>query len=256
MLLAIDAGNTNIVFAIYDGEKQVEQCRFETHLETDSNIAKLINEIAQKYPDIKNAIISSVVPKVNDALDKACTYLLRVEPVFVSHENIDVEITLDKPDEIGADRLVNAVAVLSDYKAPAIVVDFGTATTFDVINGQGQYCGGVIAPGINLSLRALGMAAAKLPDIDVAKPDKVIGTNTVDAMQSGIYWGYIGLIEGTLKRIADEMGTKPLVIATGGLAPLFDTGTDMIDTIDSDLIMKGLLRIQKQLSENTSRKTA
>ena len=256
MLLAIDAGNTNIVFAIYEGQEQVEQCRFETHLETDSNIAKIINDIAQKYPAVTEAIISSVVPKVNDALEKACSYLLKVGPVFVTHQNSGVAITLEKPEEIGADRLVNAAAILAHYQSPAVVVDFGTATTFDVINGESQYCGGVIAPGINLSLEALSRAAAKLPELDVAKPKKVIGGNTKEAMQSGIYWGYVGLIEGTLKRISEELGQKPFVIATGGLATLFADGTEMIDATDPDLIMKGLVHIHKQLLQESQRKTA
>ncbi len=241
MLLAIDAGNTNIVFAIYEGQEQVEQCRMET---TDK-IPEAINEIGQKYPQIDGVIISSVVPKINDLLEKSCAYLLKVEPILVNHENAGVVIAphIKSPQEIGADRLVDAAAVMNYYQSPAIIVDFGTATTFDVINAEGQYCGGVIAPGINLSLRALHMAAAKLPQIDVAKPDNVIGSNTKEAMQSGIYWGYIGLIEGMIKRICSEMGVEPFVIATGGLAPLFATGTDAFDTVDQDLIMKGLVHI-------------
>lgn len=257
MLLAIDAGNTNIVFAIYDGDKQVEQCR----METTGKIPETVNEIGQKYPQINAAIICSVVPKVNDMLEKACSYLLKVEPVIVSQENAGIDIASDikTPSEIGADRLVDAVAVCAHYQSPAIIVDFGTATTFDVVNASGQYCGGVIAPGINLSLRALHLAAAKLPQIDVAKPDKVIGGNTKEAMQSGIYWGYISLIEGMIIRIADEMGLKegqkPFVIATGGLAPLFDKGTDMIDIVDGDLIMKGLTHIYAQQQNNIDRKS-
>jgi type III pantothenate kinase len=252
VLLAIDAGNTNIVFAIYDGQEQIEQCR----METDGKIPETINEIGQKYPQIDAAIISSVVPNVNDMLEKACTYLLKAETLVVNYENARVKISsnIPCPEEIGADRLVDAVAVLTHYQSPAIIVDFGTATTFDVIDAEGQYCGGVIAPGINLSLRALHMAAAKLPSVDVAKPEKVIGLNTEEAMQSGIYWGYIGLIEGTIKRIAAEMDAKPFIIATGGLAPLFDQGTEIIDVIDSDLIMKGLVHIHAQRNQDENRK--
>lgn len=246
MLLAIDAGNTNIVFAIYDGEEQIEQCRLDT---ITGSIPEVINDIAQKYPNIRNVIISSVVPKANDAFEKACTYLLKITPVFVNHENAGIKIDLDKPQEVGADRIVNAIAVLQDYSSPAIIVDFGTATTFDVVDGQGCYAGGVIAPGINLSLQALEQAAAKLPGIKIKKPEKIIGKNTIDAMQSGIYWGYISLIEGTIKRIADEMGAEPRVIATGGLAPLFEKGTDMIEVVDGDLTMKGLLHIHAQQNQ-------
>jgi type III pantothenate kinase len=256
MLLAIDAGNTNIVFALYSGSKQVDKCR----METTGKIPESVNEIVQQYPDIDGVIISSVVPKINEALQKSCSYLIKVDPVFVTHENIPIEVKTDKPKEVGADRLVNSVTVIADYKKPAIIVDFGTATTFDVVDAQGCYAGGVIAPGINLSLEALHQAAAKLPSIKVEKPPSVIGKNTVDAMQSGIYWGYIGLIEGTIKRISEEMamekGERPFIIATGGLAPLFDQGTDMIDAIDDDLTMKGLVHVQMHLSEQQKRKSA
>lgn len=247
MLLAIDAGNTNIVFAIYNGQDQIEQCR----LETTGKIPDAIKDIADKYHDIKDVIISSVVPKVNEALDKSCTYFLNTTPFFITHENAGVVIASDikTPEQIGADRLVDAAAINAHYKSPAIIVDFGTATTFDVVNAIGEYAGGVISPGINLSLKALHMAAEKLPSVDVAKPNKVIGSNTVEAMQSGIYWGYIGLIEGTIKRISEEMNATPMIIATGGLAPLFDKGTDIIDTIDSDLIMKGLVHIHENKKE-------
>ncbi len=256
MLLAIDVGNTNIVFAVYslkNGEQeQVEQCR----LETTGKIPEAVREIAQKYPDIKDVLVSSVVPKVNDAIEKSCSYLLKIAPVFVNQQNAGIKIGLDKPEEIGADRLVNAVAVLAHYQSPAVIVDFGTATTFDVIDAQGVYNGGAIAPGINLSLLALHQAAEKLPEITIEKPKKVIGTNTVDAMQSGIYWGYIGLIEGTLKRIAQEMEVKPYVIGTGGLASLFATGTDTIDVLAPDLTLKGLVHIHENLLQNDNRKSA
>jgi len=256
MLLTIDIGNTNIVFALYEGEKQIEQAR----METTGKIPESINDIAQKYPNISDVIVSSVVPKANEAAEKSCAYLLKVEPVFVTHENAGIEIDLDSPDEVGADRLVNAVAVQAHYKKPAVIIDFGTATTFDVIDGNGTYSGGVIAPGINLSMTALHMAAAQLPELTVESTEKVIGKNTKDAMQSGIYWGYIGLIEGTVKRISAEMGLKnaeqPFVLATGGLAPLFMQGTDVIDAMDQDLTMKGLVCIHNQLASSENRKTA
>lgn len=252
MLLAIDAGNTNIVMALYKGHEQVDLCR----METTGKIPESINEIVRQYPNITDVIISSVVPKVNEVIEKSCAYLLKVEPIFITHENAGIKVATDKPDEVGADRLVNAVAAMQGHDTPIVVVDFGTATTFDVVDDQGQYAGGVIAPGINLSMQALHQAAAKLPDVAVEKPDKVIGKNTKEAMQSGIYWGYIGLIEGTLKRIADEMGAQPKVIATGGLAPLFETGTDMIEAVDQELTMKGLVHIHSQLSQTEGRKSA
>jgi len=248
MLLAIDIGNTNIVFAVYDGQKQRKSWRSET----DADITPILSEMFE----IEAIIVCSVVPRVKDHIIETCETKFKITPVFITHQNAGIDITLDAPHEVGADRLVNAVAVSAHYKSPAVIVDFGTATTFDVIDKNGAYCGGVIAPGINLSLQALHMAAAKLPEIGVEKPEKVIGRNTKEAMQSGIYWGYIGLIEGTIKRITEEMGVTPYVLATGGLAPLFDSGTDMIDTIDGNLTMKGLVHIHAQLSENEDRKSA
>lgn len=252
MLLCIDIGNTNIVFGIYDGSKQVEQAR----VETTGKIPESINDIAQKYPDISDVIVSSVVPKINDTVEKSCSYLLKTEPVFVDHKNAGIETKIDFPAEVGADRLVNAVAVQAHYKKPAVIVDFGTATTFDVIDAAGAYCGGVIAPGINLSMKALHMAAAKLPDLPVEATEKVIGKNTKDAMQSGLYWGYISLIEGVVKRISKEMNTHPFVVATGGLAPLFIKGTEIIEAMDQDLTMKGLVYIHGNISENAASSVA
>lgn len=248
MLLAIDVGNTNIVFAVYDGQKKLKHWRCET----GADVMPAFNEMF----GITAIIIGSVVPKVNEALDTVCQEKFNIKPFFVSHENVDLEILLDKPSEIGADRLIDAVAVKAHYQSPAIIVDFGTATTFDVIDAKGRYCGGVIAPGINLSLEALYKAAAKLPEVGVEKPPSVIGTNTKDAMQSGIYWGYVGLIEGTIKRIAEEMQATPYIIATGGLAPLFSKGNDIFDVVDADLIMKGLVQIHSQIAEKQNRKTA
>lgn len=156
---------------------------------------------------------------------------------------LGLDIKTDKPEEVGADRLVNAVAVAACYQTPAIVVDFGTATTFDVIDGSGAYLGGAIAPGVNLSLEALHGAAAKLPKISIEKPDAAIGKETVSAMRSGIYWGYIGLVEGMIKRLSGEVGQDVFVIATGGLAALFAKGTKAIHATDENLTLKGLVHI-------------
>lgn len=241
MLLTIDIGNTNIVFAVYDGDAQIQKWRHATN-------ALVTVGLDSCQSDIQNIIVSSVVPSKNNELTKACEDKFNLFPKFVTAENVGIKIDLDDPKQAGADRLVNAAAVLHEYNKPAIIVDFGTATTFDVINADGAYAGGVISPGINLSLKALGDAAAQLPELKVEKPDQVIGKNTVDAMQSGIFWGYIGLIEGTIKRIQDEMGCECLILATGGLAPLFAKGTDIIDAIDPDLTLKGLVFIHKSLN--------
>lgn len=241
MLLAIDAGNTNIVFALYEGEIQKQQWRVETTANLDS-----------VFNDIKSAtdvVICSVVPKVNDALTKACQQYFNITPDFITYQNIDVDVEIDTPEQMGTDRLVGASAAVEFYQSPAVIIDFGTATTFDVVNKGGVHQGGVIAPGVNLSLSALEQAAAQLPDIKIEKPDTIIGKNTLAAMQSGIYWGYISMIEGVLKRISKEIGTKPFVIATGGLAPLFEQGTDIFDIIDQDLIMKGLVHMHKVIKK-------
>lgn len=252
MLLAIDAGNTNIVFAVYNGLEKMAQWRGET----GAGCAVALSEVASKYSNIEAVIISSVVPKMNDSLIRHCQIEFDINPVFITHENAGIVITIDHPEQVGADRLVDAVAVLAHYQYPAVIVDFGTATTFDVVDAQGRYCGGVIAPGVNLSLEALYLAAAKLPKVDVAHPEKVIGRNTKDAMQSGIYFGYLGLIEGVIKRISEDMGVKPYIIGTGGLAPLFAEGTDIIDIIDPDLIMKGLVHIYEQNNHGNKKKRA
>ncbi len=240
MLLAIDIGNTNTVLALFEGEALIRSWRIETGVGA-YDIPK---------ENISDVIVSSVVPDEDKKLQEFCRKNFSVEPVFVTAEIAGLKVDLDKPEEIGADRLVNAVAVVQDYKAPAIVVDFGTATTFDVIDEQGHYKGGVIAPGVNLSVEALERAAAKLPKVDIKKPPQVIGKNTIDAIQSGIYWGYVGLIEGLIEKITEEMGAKPFVLATGGLAPLFAPAIDLIEKVDEELTLKGLLRIYQAQKNN------
>jgi type III pantothenate kinase len=183
------------------------------------------------------------VPETDFHIKKFCEKYLKRKPILVGLEQVPIKVDLDRPEEVGADRLVNALAIKEFYKVPAIVIDFGTATTFDVIDAKGRYAGGAIAPGINLSVEALHRAAAKLPRVNVKKPRSVIGKNTVSAIQSGIFFGYLGLIEGIVANISKEMGAKPFVIATGGLAPLFEPHTKTIQAVDDELTLKGLLRI-------------
>jgi type III pantothenate kinase len=159
---------------------------------------------------------------------------------------VDLQVKIDRPEEVGADRLINAIAGAATYKPPLLLIDFGTATTFDVVDGNGDYCGGAIAPGINLSLQALHMAAAKLPRVGVARPQKIIGTNTVDAIKSGTFWGYVGLIEGMISRMKAEFGKPMTVVATGGLAPLFKEAIPAIEHLDSDLTLRGLYTIYER----------
>lgn len=256
MLLTIDCGNTNIVFAVYDGEtlKGLWRCKTDPARTGDEYLAFLSQHFELKnlkVSDITDVIISSVVPDANFSLRKLCEEGFGVRASFVKldilPEQIGIEIHIDRPQELGADRIVNAVAVREYYKQETIVVDFGTATTIDVIGADGAFYGGIIAPGVNLSMTALHLAAAQLPKVSVAQPPKVIGTNTVDAMQSGIFYGYAGLIEGLIERIYDEYGSRPQVIATGGLAPLFQEAVPLISRIDEELTLKGLLCIYQRL---------
>lgn len=249
LLLAIDVGNTNTVFALYDGTLALGQWRLSTVRErtADEYAAALTQLITYRGHDphaVADAVISSVVPEALWPLKTMCREIFRCTPRVVGDDlGVTIPVVIENPREVGADRLVNAVAARSRYGGPLIVVDFGTATTFDVIDGEGRYCGGVIAAGVNLSLEALHMAAAKLPRVPVERPHAVIGTSTVSAMQSGVYWGYVGLIEGVIERIRKEYGEPMKVIATGGLAGLFASGTEIIEHVDRDLTMAGLVEL-------------
>jgi len=191
---------------------------------------------------IKSAIMSCVVPQATFALRMLARNYFHTELLIVGEPGVELGIKteMERSSEVGADRLVNAVAAWNKYKEALIIVDFGTATTFDVVDGKGSYIGGVIAPGVNLSLEALHRAAAKLPNVAVERPARVIGKETITAMQSGIYFGYVGLIEGIVARIREEYGSPMRVIATGGLAPLFAKATAVIGGLEPDLIIDGL----------------
>lgn len=247
MLLAIDSGNTNIVFATFGEDGTLARTwRLETNSRED--LGAWVLDQGLKPQDITAAIIATVVPDNLAALTHLCQSTLGVEPLVVGQSDVDLglEVLLDTPSEIGADRLVNAVAAGERYGGGLICVDFGTATTFDVIDRQGNYAGGAIAPGINLSLDALYAHAAKLPRIEPKRPQRVIGTNTVSAMQSGIFWGYVSLIEGMVARITAEFGGPLRVIATGGLSPLFFEACDSIEALDTDLTLRGLYLIDQR----------
>ncbi|CAA7621031.1 Type III pantothenate kinase [Candidatus Terasakiella magnetica] len=253
MLLAIDSGNTNIVFAVYDGDLLRGEWRASTDSERTADelgvwLTQLLTIEGLNRLDITSAIVASVVPAMVFGLKTLCRRYFKCEPLVVGDEGVDLglNILLDRPEEVGADRLVNAVAAHKYYKGPLIVIDFGTATTFDVVDAEGNYCGGAISPGINLSLEALHTAAAKLPRVAIGRPKNVIGRATVPAMRSGIFWGYVGLIEGLVKRIKEEFGAEMLVVATGGLAPLFGDATKAIDVLDADLTLRGLLEINRR----------
>ena len=254
MLLAIDAGNTNTVFAVYEGDEQrgLWRAATDTRRTADEHFVWLSQLMAfEKIPTaaINAAIISTVVPASMFNLTRLCQRYFEVEALVVGEPGVDlgIQVLLENPTEVGADRLVNAVAAKSAYGGPLVLIDFGTATTFDVIDSAGDYVGGVIAPGANLSMEALHMAAAKLPLVAVRQPQQVVGRNTVQAMQSGIFYGYISLIEGLVARIRAERGEPELrAIATGGLAPLFYGATDAIHAVDRDLTLRGLLEIYER----------
>jgi type III pantothenate kinase len=252
MLLAIDVGNTNTVFAVYRERALLAQWRLSTNRErtADEYAAALVQLMELKrlsHNDIDAVIISSVVPQAVTPLRWMSRDFFRCEAAVVGEDlEVPIAIDIDNPREVGADRVVNAIGALLRYPPPLIIVDFGTATTFDIVSADGAYKGGVIAAGINLSLEALARAAAKLPRVAVAAPGRVIGRSTVGAMQSGVYWGYVGLIEGLVTRIKQEFGAPMTVVATGGLAPLFANGTDAIAHVDPDLTMAGLLEIYER----------
>jgi type III pantothenate kinase len=253
MLLAIDSGNTNAVFAVYCGDEMRGSWRAATNPgrtadEYASWLLSLMAHAGLAHGDIEAAIIGSVVPEATFHLARLCRRYFAAEPRIIGEEScvIGIELDLEMPkEEVGADRIANAVAAQDRYSLPLIIVDLGTATTFDVVDRSGNYCGGVIAPGLNLSLRALEMAAAQLPRVAIARPKTVVGRSTVPAMQSGVFWGYVGLIEGIVARIRAERGEKMEVIATGGLASLLAGATEVIDRVDLDLTLWGLRLIHR-----------
>lgn len=249
MLLAIDCGNTNTVFSIWDGARFIATWRCASdHKRTADEyfvwLSSLMTMTGTKA-QITEAIISSTVPRVVFNLRVLCNRYFDCRPLVVGKPECRLPVAprVDQGTTVGPDRLVNAVGAHDRHGGDLIVVDFGTATTFDVVDHDGAYVGGVIAPGVNLSLEALHMAAAALPHVDVTKPQKAIGTNTVACMQSGVYWGYIGLIEGIVREVRRERERPAKVIATGGLATLFAQGTDLFHAIEDDLTMHGLVLI-------------
>ena len=258
MLLAIDAGNTNTVFAIHDGRSVRPQWRLSTSDARTADeyavwLSMLMELQSLSSKDIDQAIIASVVPQTVFNLKRLCIDHFGVEPLTVGDPGFELgfDVRISHPSSVGADRLANTVGAHTKYGGALIVVDFGTATNFDVINEDGAYEGGVIAPGVNLSLEALHMAAARLPLIAISRPDKVVGHDTESAMQSGVYWGYVGLIEGLIDRIKTERSQSMTVIGTGGLADLYRKAVPAIDHIDQDLTIQGLVELNKR-----NRKTA
>ncbi|HEY48871.1 MAG TPA: type III pantothenate kinase [Dehalococcoidia bacterium] len=246
MLLATDIGNTNLVLGVFEGERLKATWRFSTdvHKLADEYAAVLANLLPLKglaFSDIESAIISSSVPPLVAVFEELCQRYFEVTPTVVGPgTKTGVRISIDNPREVGADRVVNAAAAHRLYGGPLIVIDFGTATTLDAVSAEGDYLGGAIAPGIEISAEALFEHAAKLPRVEMVRPQKAIGGNSVAAMQSGIIFGYVGLVEGLVARMRKELGGKAKVIATGGLANIIAKETTIIDALEPDLTLIGL----------------
>ncbi|GIM46074.1 type III pantothenate kinase [Collibacillus ludicampi] len=246
MILALDIGNTNIVLGVYEGKSLLYHWRIATIRErTEDELGILVKSLFAErgltFSDIHGVVVSSVVPPLMFAIERMCEKYFHLKPLVVGPGvKTGLPILMENPREVGADRIVNAVAALELYGPPLIIVDFGTATTFCVINEKGQYLGGPIAPGIGISTEALFMKAAKLPRIEVVRPSSVIGRNTVTCIQAGVYYGFIGQVDGIVQRIKREMNLPFRVIATGGFAKLIAPDSYTIDEVDPFLTLQGL----------------
>lgn len=255
MLLVIDVGNTNTSLGVYRDAELVAHWRLTTNRartvdEYGVHARNLFELAALDFKAINAIAIASVVPPLNYTLKTMAETYFNLSPLFVdSDTNTGLKILYEPATDVGADRIVDAVAAIEKYGAPCIIVDFGTATTFDVINDNGEYLGGVITPGIMISADALFERAAKLPRVDIKRPQRVIGSSTTTSMQSGLYYGYTALVDGVLRKIIEELGQSrksPRVIATGGLAPLMATGSEYIEVVDDTLTLDGLRLIYER----------
>jgi type III pantothenate kinase len=261
MLLAIDVGNTNIVLGVFDGITLVESWRLQTLRErTSDELGLLVDGLFSRSRiervQVRGIILGSVVPPLTPTIVAMAERYFGVKALTVDPAaNSGMPILYENPWEVGADRIVNSVAAYERYGRgtgrPLIVVDFGTATTLDAVSAQGEYLGGAICPGPQISADALFQRAARLPRIDVKKPPRIVGQTTVGAMQSGLFWGYVGMVEGLVRRMSDELGGHALCVATGGLAPLIAPETPLIEHVDSDLTLQGL-RIVWERNQSTT----
>lgn len=253
MILVIDIGNTNTVLGVFrDGELsyewRIQTDRHKTEDEFGMLIKSLFEHKELTFAQIKGIIISSVVPPIMKALEKMCDIYFHITPLIVGKEEVDtyLDIKYPQPKEIGADRIVNAVGAIELYDTPLIIIDFGTATTFCYVDEDKAYRGGIIAPGIKVSMEALYSKASKLPKIEIEQPEQVVGKSTIGAMQSGVYYGYVGQVDGIVKQMKKDMTLTPTVIATGGLAPLIARGAETIDYVETHLTLKGLYNIYRK----------
>jgi type III pantothenate kinase len=255
MIFVMDVGNTQTTVALYRKQQLVDRWRLSTarHRTQDewgSVLHLLFHANQLDMTDVRGVAISSVVPPADAPLRAMCRRYFKCEPLFVAPGiKTGVPVLYDNPSEVGADRVVNAVAVLARHEVPAIIVDFGTATTFDVLDAKGNYVGGAIAPGLSISAEALFEKTAKLPKVEISRPQRVVGKSTVQSMQSGLYWGYVGLVEGLLKRMKKELGPVKTVVATGGLAQVIAPDCPSVSVVDDNLTLEGLRIIFERNAE-------
>ena len=255
MLLVIDVGNTNTVIGVYDGNRLKHDWRIRTIRDSTADefnilASALFSDKGLDLAKIDKTVISSVVPSSVPILDAFCSRYLGLTPLWINPDSVKklMPILYDNPNEVGADRIVNAVAAYRKYKTALIIIDFGTATTFDVISEQGEYLGGAIAPGIMISAEALSQKASRLPRVEIFKaPEHVIGKDTIDSIKSGIIYGNAAMVDGMVERMTHEMETMPRVLATGGLAPLIFGLSKTIETVDQSLTLDGLRIISNEI---------
>jgi type III pantothenate kinase len=254
MFLAIDVGNTHIVLGVYDGDKLERHWRLQTDRErTEDEYGITVRSLLGPHLQLEiDAIaVASVVPPMHRVIDTMCREYLGATPLFVGPGvRTGMPILYDKPQEVGADRIVNSIAAYEKTRATTIVVDFGTATTFDYVSKKGEYVGGVIAPGLGIAANALFERAAKLSPVDFVKPKQVVGRNTVHAIQSGLFFGYVALVDGLVQRIQKENRVKARVIATGGFAPLLAPSSETIEEVDEFLTLRGLQLVYQRNAES------
>ncbi|MCA1625417.1 MAG: type III pantothenate kinase [Acidobacteria bacterium] len=247
MLLAIDIGNTNTHFGVFDSEKLISHFKVPTVRNKTSD--EIIDSIREKISPYVSAIfISSVVPELNDAFQKLSEKYYGLKPVFVDYTfDFNLKIKYNPASALGVDRLIGAFAAIETYGKPCIVCDFGTATTIDAVNSKSEYLGGIIAPGMNVLADALFRKTSKLPLVDIKKPESVFGNSTVSSIQSGIYFGYAGLVDGIIRRMIDNLREKPRIIATGGLASVIAESSELIEMVDETLMLEGLRLIYEKI---------
>lgn len=262
MLLAIDVGNTNIVLGVFDGERLVQSWRLQSLRErTSDELGLLVDGLfGQSRIDrarVHGVVLGSVVPPLTQTLVSMSQRYFNVKPLTVDPAaNTGMPILYENPWEVGADRIVNAVAAYEKFgrqgNRPLIVVDFGTATTLDAISAKGEYLGGAICPGVQISADALFQRAARLPRIDVRKPSRIVGRTTVGAMESGLFYGYVGMVEGLVRRMTDELGGRATCVATGGLADVIAPETPLVQHVDPDLTLQGLRIVWERNQQTTA----